>query len=95
MAGRQEELFTGKGASPDDTVAVNARCLMRTRDGHRVVLVAGIVLCQYSVGDYMAEAHGMVSLVEQGWADQREVGVPRSTMSSRPWNFSSACTVGK
>ncbi len=73
MAGRQEELFTGKGAPPDGTVAVNARCLVRTQDGHRVVLVAGIVLCQYSVGDRMAEAHAMVSLVEQGWAEQRDV----------------------
>jgi transposase len=72
MAGPQEELFTGKGA-PDGTVAVNARCLVRTQDGHRVVLVAGIVLCQYAVGDRMAEAHAMVSLVEQGWAEQRDV----------------------
>ena len=72
MAGSQQELFTGKSA-PDGTVAVNARCLVRTQGGHRVVLVAGIVLCQYSVGDRMAEAHAMVSLVEQGWADQRDV----------------------
>ncbi len=72
MAGPQEELFRGKG-TPDGTVAVNARCLVRTQDGHRVVLVAGIVLCQYSVGDRMAEAHALVSLVEQGWAEQREV----------------------
>src|SRR6266542_2046677 len=66
-------VFTGKGAPPDGTVAVNARCLVRTQDGHRVVLVAGIVLCQYSVGGRMAEAHAMVSLVEQGWAEQRDV----------------------
>jgi len=74
MAGPQEELFTGKGVSPGGTtVAVNARCLVRTQDGHRVVLVAGIVLCQYSVGDHMAEAHALVSLVEQGWAEQCDV----------------------
>jgi transposase len=72
MPGPQQELFSGRGA-PDGTVAVNARCLVRTQDGHRVVLVAGIVLCQYSAADRMAEAHAMVSLVEQGWADQREV----------------------
>ncbi len=72
MAGPQQELFSGKRA-PDGTVAVNGRCLVRTQDGHRVVLVAGIVLCQYSVGDRMAEAHAMVSLVEQGWAEQRDV----------------------
>ncbi len=68
----QKDLFTEKRA-PDGTVAVNARCLVRTQDRHRVVLVAGIVLCQYSVGDRMAEAHAMVSLVEQGWAEQGDV----------------------
>jgi len=57
MTGPQQDLFTGKGA-PDGTVAVNARCMVRTQDGHRVVLVAGIVLCQYSAGDRMAEAPG-------------------------------------
>ena len=72
MAELQQELFTGK-KTPDGTVAVNARCLVRTEAGHRVVLVAGIVLCQYSAGDAMAEAHAMVSLVEQGWAEQREI----------------------
>jgi transposase len=72
MAELQQELFTGK-STPDGTVAVNARCLVRTQGGHRVVLVAGIVLWQYSSGDGMAEAHAMVSLVEQGWADQRDV----------------------
>jgi transposase len=74
MAGRQEELFAEAGApAPDGTVAVNGRCLVRTQDEHRVVLVAGIVLCQYTAGDRMAEAHAMVSLVEQGWAEQGDV----------------------
>jgi len=38
-----------------------------------MVLVSGIVLAQYARSDRMAEAHAMVSLVEQGWADQTEV----------------------
>ena len=33
-----------------------------------------IVLAHYAVTDRMAEAHAMVSLVEQGWANQIEVG---------------------
>lgn len=41
--------------------------------GHWVVLVTGIVLAQYASNDRMAEAYAMVSLVEQGWADQTEV----------------------
>jgi transposase len=64
-------LFEEQGA--DGTVAVNARCLLRTRDGHRLVLVAGVTLAHYAVGDRMAEAYAAVSLVEQGWASQVEV----------------------
>lgn len=68
----QRELFSPASA-PQDAVAINARCLMRTQDGHRVVLVAGMPIAHYAVGDAMAEAHAMVSLIEQGWADQIEV----------------------
>jgi hypothetical protein len=63
------------------TVAVTARCPVRWQDGHRAVLVAGIVLGPYSVGDRMAEAHAMVSLVEQGWADRREVATASGSAS--------------
>jgi hypothetical protein len=55
------------------TVQINDRCVIRTQDGHRVVVVSGVALAQYTVGDRMAEAHAMVSLVEQGWADQNDV----------------------
>ena len=74
MAGDQDQRDLFPNVEVDDhTVVVNDRCLIRTRDGHCVVLVAGIVLAQYAVGDRLAEAHAMVSLVEQGWAQQREV----------------------
>jgi transposase len=52
---------------------INDRCLVRTQEGHRVVIVSGIILAQYAVTDRMAEAHAMISLVEQGWADQSAV----------------------
>ena len=38
-----------------------------------MVIVSGIVLVHYVVGDRIAEAHARVSLVEQGWADQNDV----------------------
>jgi hypothetical protein len=38
-----------------------------------VVVVSGVVLAQHAQGDRMAEAHAMVMLVSQGWADQCEV----------------------
>jgi len=58
---------------PEGTQVVNDRCLIRTQDGHCLVIVSGIVLSQYALGDHMAEAYAMVSLVERGWADQNDV----------------------
>ena len=55
------------------TRLINERCLLRTQEGHRVVFVSGIILAQYAVDDHMAEAFAMVSLIDQGWADQSEV----------------------
>jgi prepilin-type processing-associated H-X9-DG protein len=69
--GSQGTLF---GAPADSTVvAVNARCLLRDSDGHRLVSVGGVPVAHFAVGDRMAEAHAMVGLVEQGWADQNDV----------------------
>jgi transposase len=74
MAGDQDQqALLSEPRGDDGAVAVNHRCLIRTQDGHRVVIVSGVVLAQYAVEDRMAEAHAMVSLVEQGWADQTDV----------------------
>jgi transposase len=74
MTGDQDERELFARPSGDDLpVVINDRCLVRTQHGHRVVIVAGIVLAQYAVDDRMAEAHAMVGLVEQGWADQNDV----------------------
>ena len=59
--------------NPEGLRVINDRCLVRTQGGHRVVIVSGIILAQYAVTDRMAEAHAMISLVEQGWADQNDV----------------------
>jgi len=67
----QGELFTA--VTETDTVAVKARCQLRTADGHRAVFVTGMPIAHYAVDDAMAEAHVMVSLVEQGWALQNDV----------------------
>ncbi len=68
----QGDLFPNVRA-PEGTVPINDRCLVRTQEGHRLVMASGVVLAQYAVGDRMAESHAMVSLVEQGWADQNDV----------------------
>jgi transposase len=71
-AARTDDLFP-EVRNPEGTQIVNERCMIRTQEGHRVVLVSGIVLASYAVTDRMAEAYAMVSLVEQGWASQQQV----------------------
>jgi len=56
----------------EEIVTVSAQCVLRTRQGRRVVVVAGVPSLYYSAGDRMAEAHAIVSLVGQGWASQEE-----------------------
>lgn len=68
----QAELFPIPSPLPGSQV-VNDRCLLRTDNGRRIVIVSGIVLAHYAVGDHIAEAHARVALVEQGWADQNDV----------------------
>ena len=59
--------------NPDDVRVINDRCMIRSKDGHSVVVVSGMVLTQYGERDRIAEAHAMVNLVDQGWADQNDV----------------------
>jgi transposase len=73
MANLPHEDFFPEVRNPLGTLVINERCLVRTQEGHRVVIVSGIVLAQYGLSDAMAQAHAMVSLVEQGWADQNDV----------------------
>jgi prepilin-type processing-associated H-X9-DG protein len=70
-AARQGALFDD-APGDEEVVAVGARSELRTRQGRRVVVVAGVPLLHYRVGDRMAEAHAIVSLVGQGWASQVE-----------------------
>ncbi len=71
-AANTDDLFP-EARNPEGTHLLNERCMLRTQDGHRVVLVSGIVQASYAVTDRMAEAYAMVSLVEQGWASQDQV----------------------
>src|SRR5437870_3267667 len=71
-AAKTDDLFP-ELQNPEGTRIINERCLIRTQDEHRVVLVSGIVLAQYGLSDQMAEAYAMVNLVEQGWATQQDV----------------------
>ena len=69
---RSDDLFP-EARNPEGTQVINGRCFVLTQDGHRVVLVSGIPLAQYAVGDRMSEANAMVNLIDLGWADQNDV----------------------
>jgi prepilin-type processing-associated H-X9-DG protein len=66
----QGELFEAQGPPSG---AINARCTLRTQAGFRVVAVCGVPIAHFAVGDATAQAYAMVTLVEQGHADQVEV----------------------
>lgn len=54
-------------------VFINPRCLIRAEGDLRVVVVAGLPVYHYSVDDAVAEAYAMVSVVDSGFAKQKEV----------------------
>ena len=69
-----EELFAAQPeVATERIVTINGRCQVRTRDGHRIVTVSGVPIAQFSESDRMAETYAAITLVEQGWADQKEV----------------------
>jgi Transposase protein len=69
---RNGDLFPDVRNAPDTRI-INQRCMVKTQGRHTVVTVSAIVLAHYDVADRAAEAHAMVSLVEQGLADQNDV----------------------
>ena len=71
--GRQHGLFDGDAQVGSGIVAVNDRVSVRTDGTHRVVSVHGVVAAHYDLSDRAAEAYAMVTLVESGYADQKDV----------------------
>jgi transposase len=54
-------------------VVINARATLHAEGEQRVVVVAGLPVHHYDVGDPVAEAYAMVFLVDAGFAQQDEV----------------------
>ena len=69
---QQGELF-GEDHRDDKNIFINERCRIQTSDGYRVVTACGVVIAHYAVIDRMSEANAMVTLVDQGLAQQRQV----------------------
>jgi len=71
---RQGALFASDtDTRGDGVVAINGRCLVRSRDGRRIVFVGGIPITQFAQDDRAAELYAALTLVELGFADQKEV----------------------
>lgn len=66
------DLFPGNVVG-EGIVAINSQCMHQTGGGRRVVVVRGVTIAQDAVGDRMAEARAMVSLVTGGLARQKDV----------------------
>jgi len=60
-------------SAPSTMVVINGRATLRVEGEERVVVVAGLPVHHYSVGDHVAEAYAMVFLVEAGFAQQNEI----------------------
>ena len=56
-----------------DGIFINVRSALRAEGEHRVVVVAGYPVHNYSIHDAVAEAYARVFLVDAGYATQREV----------------------
>jgi hypothetical protein len=69
----RRENLSSDGQKLEVVRVVNDQCKVRTHDGRRAVIVSGIVLAEYSLGDRVGEAYAMVTLVQQGLADQNDV----------------------
>ena len=60
-------------AAASTAVVINGRATLRAEGEERVVVVAGLPVHHYDVGDEVAEAYAMVFLVDAGFAQQHEV----------------------
>ena len=83
---KQGALFEDAKKDLGTTVHINGRSQLRTQDGFTVVTFMGMPIYHYINGDRMAEAHAMVSLVEQGYARQTEIARAFGCTGSSPGN---------
>ena len=61
--------------APSNTVAINARCSLRSEGDQRVIVVAGLPVHHYRVEGAVAEVYAMLFLVEAGFAQQTDVAL--------------------
>jgi transposase len=68
-----QQILALPSLAASNTVVINARCSLRIEADQRVIVVAGLPVHHYRAEDAVAEAYGMVFLVESGFAQQTDV----------------------
>jgi len=60
-------------APPTSVVIVNDRVSIHTEGVRRALLVHGVIVAHYEINDHAAEAYAMLTLLDSGYADQKEI----------------------
>jgi transposase len=58
---------------PASVIIVNDRVCLRSEGLRRVVLVYGVIVAHYDTRDHAAEEYAMLTLLDSGYADQKEI----------------------
>jgi len=73
--------------TPAEVTRINEECWISDVDGMRTVLIRGIPVHRYELGDSIAERYAAVALVDEAWAEQQEVAAAlgRGVSTVRRW----------
>jgi transposase len=58
---------------PAGVIIVNDRVCLRSEGHRRVVLVHGVIVAHYDMNDHTAEEYAMLTLLDSGYAEQKEI----------------------
>jgi len=58
---------------PAGVIIVNDRVCLRSEGLRRVVLVHGVIVAHYDMNDHTAEEYAMLTLLDSGYAEQKEI----------------------
>lgn len=69
---KQIEFSLPVSSSPE-TIAINARCVLRRQGMLRVISVAGLPMHHWAADDHLGESYAIVNLLQCGYARQTEI----------------------
>jgi hypothetical protein len=69
----EQQILSEFCAPARGVVIVNDRVCLRSEGLRRVVLVHGVIVAHYEMGDRAAEEYAMLALLDSGYAEQKEI----------------------